>query len=165
METSWRRRVNLITGLIYPYLSSSQSETSHFSHAGHTHGPGSLESGKKYFQGEINLNMNIKKDSPILDVHFHDITQNKEEHYHEVDLSLFPSFLRPRPFPSRVSPLWAIGFKTGVVSKSWPLHFSTRKASTLVSVCIQAIAALPLHPWTHWTGSCTRHRWAIAGHC
>ncbi|CAG7836465.1 unnamed protein product [Allacma fusca] len=100
-----RRPLALVEGLLLPFAVDEDEAVDH-SHENHVHPPeGQME------EGELELDLNMRRSNPTLDIHYH--SSGKEQHFHGVDLNLIPEALRPRPIPSRFSPLIVLGLQLG----------------------------------------------------
>lgn len=105
----WAALTHLGSSLLAPYnIDSAEIDTSDHVHSPNQHGHRSSTTDPAvYASGDIEISLNLKKNNPKMNVH---ITKNdgEERHFHDVDLSLLPTFLIPDPFPARVSPLQRI---------------------------------------------------------
>jgi hypothetical protein len=104
----WKRPAAIIGGILSAYHIEEASED--HVHQTHVH----PDKDSAFFEGEIEVDVNVRKDGPLISVHYHDAGSGaEEEHFHGIDLSLLPDYLRPRPVPGRISPLWTLGFQGG----------------------------------------------------
>jgi len=96
----------ILGALLVPYW-EEQGEGGH--HHQHT-----AESGEAGFvEGKLEVDVSLRKESPTLDVHWHG-SGGREEHFHNIDLDIFPGPLKIQPVSSRFSPFYYKAIQWGL---------------------------------------------------
>ncbi|CAL8110187.1 unnamed protein product [Orchesella dallaii] len=103
----WAALTHLGASFISPYLIDSESDSSDHPHNVGRHGHRNSVDTALFTTGEVEISLDLQKNSPRMELHY-SRNNGEEQHFHDVDLSLLPSYLVPKPSPERTSPLEGI---------------------------------------------------------
>lgn len=108
VKKRWAAVAHLAASMLSPYLvESAEVDSSDHAHNSGQHNHRSPSS--DYSSGDVEIDIDLRKQSPRMDLHYSRKGDASEErHFHDIDLSLLPSFLVPEPVSGRISPLQKI---------------------------------------------------------
>jgi len=101
----WKKPLALLGAFLVPYWEEDGAST----HAHTAHGSG--EPG--FVEGKLEVDVSLRKENPTLDVHWHG-SAGREEHFHNIDLDIFPGPLKVQPVFSRFQPFYYNAMKSGI---------------------------------------------------
>jgi hypothetical protein len=102
VKKRWARPANFIGNLLSLYTVDPEDDKVHIHKADHSHSEAAPNA--KSYEGEVEIDVDLKKIEPLMDVHFIG-SSGEEEHFHEIELNLIPELFRLQPVPSRFSGL------------------------------------------------------------